>query len=342
MKNSFAPILLALALIGGAAFAPSSAHAQTRTVTTYMGAYSSGTTYHVNDMVASGGVTYISLIAVNLNHTPASSPTQWSVIGGLPGVTSDGANGMAVAGKLAAGTTTPTTMGNSGVTFPDGSVQSTRSLGASDATVVVAASNSPNRAQALVQCTGTNDQTCINNALANYCPKSATAPSSGCNIILMNGLYNLSGPVVISDGGITLGGQNKVMWGGYIHPAPCSVGNPCGNIGTAGARLQATASGFNPIEIIPSVPCGNTPGDSTRCRGIAVHDLYVVCYQYNDTGINEMAADDDNIQIYANNIQRCNQGIASNGDTPDIWGNSIQDDGGDAITAYSSNHCCPN
>jgi hypothetical protein len=42
-------------------------------------AYSAAVTYSQGDMVSSGGTTYFSLVNNNLNHTPASSPTQWGV-----------------------------------------------------------------------------------------------------------------------------------------------------------------------------------------------------------------------------------------------------------------------
>jgi hypothetical protein len=45
-------------------------------------AWSSATTYGVNEIVTSGGTNYQSLLSGNLNHTPASSPTWWEVVTG--------------------------------------------------------------------------------------------------------------------------------------------------------------------------------------------------------------------------------------------------------------------
>jgi hypothetical protein len=42
--------------------------------------YSAGTTYGLNDVVASGGITYLSLQASNTGRTPSSSPTWWKTI----------------------------------------------------------------------------------------------------------------------------------------------------------------------------------------------------------------------------------------------------------------------
>lgn len=81
-------IVLAL-LLGASLIAP----AQTKTYVAtsdpiavfgmkYQGAYSSITTYSLNDVVLSGGVTYISILNGNIGHTPVSSPSQWSIVGG--------------------------------------------------------------------------------------------------------------------------------------------------------------------------------------------------------------------------------------------------------------------
>lgn len=44
-------------------------------------AYNSGTTYALGAMVSSAGHDYLSKVGSNLNHTPASSPTQWQDLG---------------------------------------------------------------------------------------------------------------------------------------------------------------------------------------------------------------------------------------------------------------------
>jgi hypothetical protein len=98
----------------------------------WRGAWSAGT-YATNDVVSYLGSSYISTAAGN-TATPPNSP--WSVLaqagaigppGGslsYPGVTTNGANGLTVTGAVGAGTSTPTTIGSTGVTFPDGTVQS--------------------------------------------------------------------------------------------------------------------------------------------------------------------------------------------------------------------------
>lgn len=47
-------------------------------------AWASGTTYASGDYVVSGSIIYRSLVNSNLNHTPASSPTQWQVFFPVP------------------------------------------------------------------------------------------------------------------------------------------------------------------------------------------------------------------------------------------------------------------
>lgn len=57
---------------------------------TFKGAWSSGTTYAVNDAVFESGSTYVSLQAGNLNHNPLTSPTFWTLL--VSGATAGGPN----------------------------------------------------------------------------------------------------------------------------------------------------------------------------------------------------------------------------------------------------------
>jgi len=82
-------LLLALCLAAPAV-------AQTRTFVAYVGSYSSGTAYNLNDTVSSGSQFYISLVANNLNNSPASSASRWALISsGAGGVGATGAAGPA-------------------------------------------------------------------------------------------------------------------------------------------------------------------------------------------------------------------------------------------------------
>lgn len=77
MKN----LVIVLAMIFIAA---QNSYAQTATARQALldaGNYSGGATYRVDDVVLSSGVYYKSLVGANMGHTPASSPTQWSVLG---------------------------------------------------------------------------------------------------------------------------------------------------------------------------------------------------------------------------------------------------------------------
>jgi hypothetical protein len=68
----FARILLIF--FSAAALSSSRADAQTHNYAAYMGAWSPGTNYDLNEIVLSGGVDYISLSADNIDNSPASSP----------------------------------------------------------------------------------------------------------------------------------------------------------------------------------------------------------------------------------------------------------------------------
>lgn len=70
-------------------------------------------------------------------------------------------------------------------------------------TFVVAASNSTANGQAAADyvCTGTNDDVVINNAI------SALSSSTGGKVVLLEGLYTISNPIVVSHNYVTLEGQ---------------------------------------------------------------------------------------------------------------------------------------
>ncbi|HUD23734.1 MAG TPA: DUF2961 domain-containing protein [Acidobacteriaceae bacterium] len=53
--------------------------AQTRTYVAYMGSYSAGTVYSLNDMVSLGSDFYISLMANNVDNSPETSASQWAL-----------------------------------------------------------------------------------------------------------------------------------------------------------------------------------------------------------------------------------------------------------------------
>ena len=83
----FLSLLLAPGLVQPAA-------AQTRTLIAYVGSYSSGTVYNLNDMVSAGAEFYISLAANNVNNEPASNAAQWALVSaGIGPAGSTGANG---------------------------------------------------------------------------------------------------------------------------------------------------------------------------------------------------------------------------------------------------------
>jgi hypothetical protein len=61
---------------------------------TYRNAYASGTTYAANDVVTSGGSTYISLQSNNTANNPASSPAFWSVFAAAGATGAQGIQGV--------------------------------------------------------------------------------------------------------------------------------------------------------------------------------------------------------------------------------------------------------
>jgi hypothetical protein len=190
------------------------------------------------------------------------------------------------------------------------------------ATDTIAASNSLVKNGATAICTGTSDQTCINTVINNRC-----AAGLGGNIVALNGTFNLSGSVVIPCANVTFGGQQAVMWGGFNHSAPCTIGSPCGALGTQGAILKATAAGFDLVVVNATTPCGNG-ADTTRCRGITIQNLYFQGYQYNNRAITFTNPQNTDISyVRYNMIQQTQSGIYCDCDTPYIEHNDIQDIG---------------
>lgn len=196
-------------------------------------------------------------------------------------------------------------------------------------TVTLAASNSTAyvKARANTICSGTADEVCINNAIA-LCPNSQTS-IPGCEVVLSPGVYNTAGPVVIDNDDVTLRGENRCMWGGYLGQWYDASKN-AGAIGLGCGQIRATASGFNLIELRCLIP-GGTGADTDRHRGISIERLYLVGNNYTDAGIYS-TCNDDNVLISENIIQKTLKGVNANFDAPIIRDNSIQDIAGDAIT----------
>lgn len=214
--------------------------------------------------------------------------------------------------------------------------------------IVVAASNSINKASANYVATGTNDQTTINTAI-NACP--ATLPASAgpaqCTVVLQPGVYNVSASVVIDTDDVTLTGEGHCMWGGYNGPWS-GTGSPTGAIGTGCSQLKATTTGFPLVEIAHSNAAGTAAGDTNRHRGIKISQLYLVGSSYGNHGVVTIGnggtcntsytyggytitgCPDDNVEISDNVIQRTDLGIGVALDAPNIHGNSIQDNNGTA------------
>lgn len=149
------------------------------------------------------------------------------------------------------------------------------------ATFLVAASNSSakDRAAADIVCDGTADQTEINNVI-----NTIRLAGIGGDVVLAPGEYNISGKIIIDCSFVTLRGRTSPSWGGYNRAWNGSLGT--GDEGSAGAKINASTSGFNLI----SLEVSNIPdGGESRHRGIYIQDLYL--YGAGDSkGINNLTA----------------------------------------------------
>jgi hypothetical protein len=205
--------------------------------------------------------------------------------------------------------------------------------GSTSVYVTVAASNSVNKANANYVATGTGDQTTINAAI-NTC--SATLPASSgpaaCRVVLMPGVYNLSGSVVINTDDVMLAGQQHCMWGGYNHEWT-GTSSAAGAISTGCSQLRASSSGFDLVTITHTVLAG-TGVDTGRHRGIGFSQLMLVGYNFNNNAISNGTGNaDDGLLFDDLMIMDTNGGIVVFGDAPTYHSLNIQGISGTAINS---------
>lgn len=185
------------------------------------------------------------------------------------------------------------------------------------ATVVLCASNTVAARGCDVTLTGKSDQTLINAAI------SGCSTANGCKIVLRNGIYDISGSIVIDRSFVTLEGESWPFWGAYVHqwsgtPSPVSA------VGTQGALIKASATGFNLIEIQHH----NIPDNGERRhRGIRIANLYLVGKNYSNNCVDSMSGNlqDDSGSFENLTLTRCAYGLNISVDNGYINGNNLQD-----------------
>lgn len=163
------------------------------------------------------------------------------------------------------------------------------------ATIVVGASNSKYHSANIhsvdYECTGTNDQTVINNAIS-------ALPSTGGKIVLLEGTYNISGQINVNKPNVTICGMgnstvlqrkfdgNNVI---YVTSANCELayfkvdGDSATYTNTANCNIQTYGAGYQNIHDITTV-------NATDC-GIKIRN---VCHYSN---IYNISADGNKIGI---------------------------------------------
>lgn len=163
------------------------------------------------------------------------------------------------------------------------------------ATIVVGASNSKYHSANIhavdYECTGTNDQTVINNAIS-------ALPSTGGKIVLLEGTYNISGQITVNKPNVTICGMgnstvlqrkfngNNVI---YVTSANCELayfkvdGDSATYTNTANCNIQTYGAGYQNIHDITTV-------NATDC-GIKIRN---VCHYSN---IYNISADGNKLGI---------------------------------------------
>lgn len=125
-------------------------------------------------------------------------------------------------------------------------------------TVVVAASNSV-AGGADYTCTGTNDHTTINTAIASL-------PAAGGRVLLRAGLYTLAGEILIQRSNVTLEGEGFGFWANY------NSGNPgTGTIGVGVTMLKQTSATAHGVHVDNTTNVGT----DFRQHGITLSRLYI-------------------------------------------------------------------
>jgi len=191
------------------------ASAQTRTYVAYLGSYSAGTVYNLNDMVSLGNDFYISLVTDNVDNSPATNASRWALVGAGSGVAGAiGATGptgpMGPVGPM--GLMGP--MGPAGATGAQGPTGATGAAGAAGdvsetRTLMVVALKSPpivNNKVTLLSATGAGNVERIQFAMT-YNDGSPTAANLGAQTII----------TIVVDGktySCTLG--MFLLWNGYV------------------------------------------------------------------------------------------------------------------------------
>ena len=141
----------------------------------YQGAYSAAATYAIGDTVTSGGSSYYSLQAGNINHTPGISPSYWAV---LAAVGDTGATGPQGATGVAGSNGINGTNGVDGVTGPVGPTGAT---GPAGATGVIGTLTTVTITSALLPSAPTT--------ITAVCPSPKKIVSGGCLTAYQGGSY---------------------------------------------------------------------------------------------------------------------------------------------------------
>jgi hypothetical protein len=165
---------------------------------------------------------------------------------------------------------------------------------------------------------GSSDQMVINAAI------SACSKANGCKIILRDGTYNISASIVIDRSYVTLEGESWPFWGAYVRGWTNNA-NPVSAAGTQGALIQASAAGFNLIEIQHH----NLPDNAEkRHRGIRIANLYLVGNAYSGNCVDSLTGgnfQDDSGDFESLTLTRCAYGLYISVDNGYIEKNNMQD-----------------
>jgi hypothetical protein len=185
------------------------------------------------------------------------------------------------------------------------------------ASYVFAASDSPVLAKACA------DETLpASGAQARINAVIAAMGSLGGVILFLVGSYNTAATVSAAHSWVKLVGESRPMWGSF--QAANGYYGGAGAVGTACAKIQASAGGF-PLITIPAV--SGPVGADNRHRGVEIANLYIVGNAYDNKGIEVggFGSETDCVVIRDNFFHLCQTAISGVVDAVRVVDNDIQD-----------------
>ena len=224
--------------------------------------------------------------------------------------------------------------------------------------VVMAASNSLDYMRADFQCSGTNDDQCINAILSYVLPSTSTGATNqvGGRLEFEAGKYIPAATITFNKDSVSVIGQVWGFWDHYLQPWQ-GIASPSGVAGYAGVDFVPSGTGYPTFTLSYTAGhCHPLGGSDNRCGGIHMENLHFTGNAFNDTAIYSTAFFDsmtfsgitinqyatpinvnaDSAQFDKLNIQSNSGGSTFSGVLTEVSNSLIFDNGGACISMLSN------